>query len=238
MIAVMFADQMTPGVRNTVPSLPSGQFSLTFDDGPGATEGDGPGPRTLELAQYLADEQVPATFFMCGKHIRLFPRITEEVLALGHQVGNHSHSHLPSASLDAVQLREELKSTYELLRTHGAPERIPFRPPYGDWTPDCATAANADEELANAHSAVVGWDIDGGDWSFWELRRPAAACTSEYLLRMREKGSGIVLMHDSTADDEPRGSQIRSGNRTLEVVKEVVPRLRAEGSAFVRLPID
>src|SRR4051812_46293731 len=41
--------------------LPDHTLALTFDDGPG--------PRTKELADYLATEGVKATFFINGNHV-------------------------------------------------------------------------------------------------------------------------------------------------------------------------
>ena len=51
----MYQDSLATG-----PSLDPKQLCLTFDDGPGQ--------ETLELAQYLHEQGVPATFFMVGKH--------------------------------------------------------------------------------------------------------------------------------------------------------------------------
>ena len=41
------------------------ELSLTLDDGPG--------PRTVELAEWLAENNVPATFFMVGKNAKANP---------------------------------------------------------------------------------------------------------------------------------------------------------------------
>jgi peptidoglycan/xylan/chitin deacetylase (PgdA/CDA1 family) len=47
-------------------SLPSKTLCLTFDDGPGETMRDGPEPKTVQLAEYLNEESIFATFFMVG----------------------------------------------------------------------------------------------------------------------------------------------------------------------------
>ncbi len=51
----MFFDQDIIGNR-----LPPGTICLTYDDGPG--------PETLELGRYLAEQHIPATFFVIGQH--------------------------------------------------------------------------------------------------------------------------------------------------------------------------
>jgi peptidoglycan/xylan/chitin deacetylase (PgdA/CDA1 family) len=48
-------------------------------------------PRLLEL---LADEGVPATFFVPGVTAERWPGTVEEILAAGHEVGHHSYDHL------------------------------------------------------------------------------------------------------------------------------------------------
>ena len=73
--------------------MPEKTLCLTYDDGPGATHGPGPGPRTLELAGYLRDEGIPATFFMVGQHARLLADVPLAVSRLGHLVGNHTDTH-------------------------------------------------------------------------------------------------------------------------------------------------
>jgi peptidoglycan/xylan/chitin deacetylase (PgdA/CDA1 family) len=48
--------------------LPDKTICLTFDDGPGKTEElSGPGPRTLELARFVAESKITATFFVIGE---------------------------------------------------------------------------------------------------------------------------------------------------------------------------
>src|SRR5712672_1415908 len=64
-----YTDALTNGL-----SLPEATISLTFDDGPGETDGEGSGPRTPELAQFLADQGIAATF--CGGDLCVSRRIS------------------------------------------------------------------------------------------------------------------------------------------------------------------
>ena len=215
--------------------LPAGSLVLTFDDGPGATDGPGRGPRTLELARYLADEQIEATFFMCGKHVSDHRDVPAEVLALGHRVGNHtwSHRHLPE--LDDESIREELRSTRALLSECGVSGAIPFRPPWGEWDERIDAAVQAAPDLLAEHCANYGWDIDGMDWQCWWNMGSPQECADSYLIHIRQQGSGMVLMHDSTADPGRPGEEMRAGNLAVEAIKILVPTLRAEGFHFVPL---
>ena len=66
-----------PGLRRSI--------ALTFDDGPS--------PTTPRLLDYLAAENIRATFFQCGMNVERNPDIARAVLAAGHEVGNHTYSH-------------------------------------------------------------------------------------------------------------------------------------------------
>ena len=77
-------------------NMPEKTLCLTFDDGPGETMGNGPGPKTLELARYLHEEKIPSCFFMTGIHLVQYPEIPHQVSELGHMIGNHSFTHARS----------------------------------------------------------------------------------------------------------------------------------------------
>ena len=73
--------------------LPNKTVCLTFDDGPGVTGGDGPGPRTLEIARFLRDRAIPGAFFTIGRFAAATKAIVEEVAQMGHLIGNHTYNH-------------------------------------------------------------------------------------------------------------------------------------------------
>ena len=57
-------------------------LAFTFDDGPSES--------TPKLLDALDKFQVSATFFMCGENVRRCPDVAREVLARGHELGNHT----------------------------------------------------------------------------------------------------------------------------------------------------
>jgi len=91
----VFAPSVWRGPRD----LPA--IALTFDDGP--SEGT---PRVLEILQRHA---VPATFFQCGANVERLPAIAREVLAAGHTIGNHSHTHSRFYLRSASFVEEEIR---------------------------------------------------------------------------------------------------------------------------------
>jgi peptidoglycan/xylan/chitin deacetylase (PgdA/CDA1 family) len=217
--------------------LPARAVCLTFDDGPGAPHDSGDGPRTVELAEYLASQGIAAAFFMCGKHVDEHPGIPAQVLAFGHRVGNHAYTHVSlPALLDAV-IRAEIRGSMNTLVRAGVPLPMPFRPPFGHWDARCASAVMADADLAAGHEGVYGWDIDGSDWDAWGRGVPDGQGVAEdYRQRIRANGGGMVLMHDSSADPVEHGQRLRAGNHALDAVRRLVPMLVEDGFTFVPLP--
>ena len=74
-------------------ALPPKTVCLTYDDGPGETPGDGAGPRSRQVGQYLAGEGIRATFFVIGRHAEPLEGVLQQLVGWGHLLGNHTYSH-------------------------------------------------------------------------------------------------------------------------------------------------
>lgn len=205
-------------------SLAQGEVCLTFDDGPDA--------RTSELGEYLAAHRVTATFFVVGKHVVQHPDVVPRLRQLGHEVGNHTfhHANLQDLLAGGSDITAEMTSAVSTISTAG-PIVVPFRPPYGAWSPRVAEALNRHVFAAARHVGPVLWDVDGRDWAAWGSQVDPVTCAQEYLRRVEVSGRGIVLMHDSAADSEV----LRGRNRTYEMVQLLVPWLLERGYRFVSL---
>jgi peptidoglycan/xylan/chitin deacetylase (PgdA/CDA1 family) len=214
-------------------SLPQGTVCLTFDDGPGETAAPGAGPRTVELARYLSDQGVFATFFMVGKFASDLPEALREVESRGHLVANHTYDHPNMAQFHALggDVVGQVSRTDGLIRNWIDSPVVFFRPPYGSWDAGVASTLNANMTASLSHVGPIGWDIDGGDWACWRDGRDPATCLGDYLAAVDRAGRGIILMHDCTADMEV----VKNGNRTLELAQLLVPELRRRGYNFARL---
>jgi peptidoglycan/xylan/chitin deacetylase (PgdA/CDA1 family) len=111
-----------------------GELALTFDDGPNVAWT----PRLLEV---LASHEVRAIFFMVGSRAVAEPALVRSIVAAGHQIGNHSWSHLNLALCSARRIDDELSRTSQTLQQiTGAPVRY-FRPPFGARRPAVLRAA-------------------------------------------------------------------------------------------------
>jgi peptidoglycan/xylan/chitin deacetylase (PgdA/CDA1 family) len=224
----MYTDDLTSGL-----ALPQKTICLTFDDGPGATDGGGTGPRTTQLAQFLSDQGIYATFFMVGKFASDLPDVLPQVESLGHLIGNHTYDHPNLVELYDVggNVVSQVMRTDGLIRNWIDSPVVYFRPPYGAWDPRIAAALNANLTAALSHVGPIGWDLDGGDWACWKDGRDPDACAADYLNVIEAQGRGIVLNHDCTADQDV----VLRANRTLELMQLLIPMLQARGYTFCRL---
>jgi peptidoglycan-N-acetylglucosamine deacetylase len=203
-------------------SLDPHSLVLTFDDGPG--------PDTEELGQYLAAENIQAAFFAVGSQVRRSPEVITSLVECGHFVGNHSENHLDltSSSLTDREAASEFLQTQAALRELDVPEPCYFRPPYGEWNAHLAHLFNSHLGIRLSGSGPVNWDIYGGDYSFWRNALGAEDAAQSYIRAIKKGNKGIVLFHDYSADDE----QAASHNKTFEMIRLLVPRLRDMGYGF------
>ena len=235
----MYGDQLITG-----DSLPAMALCLTFDDGPGGP-GDRArrqyrsrkpwiGPRTLDLAQYLSDQDVPATFFMVGKFASDLPEILPQIESLGHLIGNHTYDHpnLVDYAAAGGDVVSQVARTDGLVHNWIDAPVVFFRPPYGSWDPNVAASLNSNMTAALSHLGPIGWDIDAGDWASWKNGQDPQTCSKNYMQEIETKGRrGIILMHDCSADMEVA----KRANRTFELVQLLIPVLKQRGYQLVRL---
>jgi peptidoglycan-N-acetylglucosamine deacetylase len=98
---------------------------LTIDDGPDPHD-------TPRLIEALARFEVRATFFVIGEQAAAHPELIRALLAAGHEVAHHTHTH-PLRSFWAAgpgRTREEIEAGLRALRGLGVIPRC-FRAPAG-----------------------------------------------------------------------------------------------------------
>jgi peptidoglycan/xylan/chitin deacetylase (PgdA/CDA1 family) len=99
--------------------------ALTFDDGPD--------PRwTPRVLDALATHSATATFFMVGERAKRHPELVARVVAAGHEVGNHTWSHIRLDRVDLRHAADQLHRTHETLVELTGRAPTLFRPPWGD----------------------------------------------------------------------------------------------------------
>ena len=186
--------------------------ALTFDDGPDECF-------TPQVLDILAEKQVPATFFVVGERVERHPELVRRAHAMGHVIGNHSHTHsLHFHFRHARGLRREIAACNDAIRSAIGLEPRLFRSPQGLKPPALADVLRA------RGMAAIGWQVRGMDYV---LRDP------ERIARRIVEGAvdgGVLLLHDGGG---LQGSTDRSA--TIRALPLVIDGLRARGFTFLRV---
>lgn len=189
-------------------------IALTFDDGPGS--------RTLELARYLEEEGVHATFFVCGVNVQRHPDVIRTLALHGHELGNHTRTHprlCPRLGwrlnlLSPASVAEQVSSAQATITEASGVSPCLVRAPYGlRWW----GLRRAQQQHGLLH---VLWTVIGHDWE-WDAERVAT-----HVLRHASPG-GIVCLHDGR-DTRPNPDI----SATLAAVRLIVPELKRQGYRF------
>lgn len=198
---------------------------LTYDDGPGAA--------SAEIGRFLKERGVRATFFVVGKFAVERPEVLDQLHADGHIIGNHTFEHpdLPYYVSVNGDVRDQIIRTNTVIRKYNEGKPIYFRATYGKWSPEVARELNVDMRSSFRHVGPVYWDISGTDCHSWKLGKTVEEAAEIYMAEISGKGRGVVVMHDDTADMET----VAAKSRTLELTRQLVPRLQALGYRFVGL---
>ncbi|MFF0268282.1 polysaccharide deacetylase family protein [Kribbella sp. NPDC004536] len=181
--------------------------ALTFDDGPNE-------PYTSQLADYLDDQDIRATFFQVGKAVQRHPDVTNRLVSTGHVVGLHGYTHEFTQYLRRRTLADELD------RGMGAFAELGIRPTL--YRPPWLLRIPALPGLLQEH----GLDVVSGEFChLLEVAQPSPQRMAAQAFRVARPGS-IVIFHD--------GWDGKSADRaaTVEAVRLLVPRLRAQGYTF------
>lgn len=184
--------------------------AMTFDDGPHAEST----PLILEI---LCQNNVPATFFLVGKHLEKHPEIAHDMIRADHEIGNHTFSHSLLYVMTKNRIREEICRTDALLRKIDGAEPKFFRPPAGFFTKPVLDIA---EELG--YQTVVG-NVYPRD-----PHLPGKEKIVNRVLQRTVPGS-IIIMHDGG------NSQHVDRSQTLEALSEIIPSLKSKGFEFLTL---
>ena len=145
---------------------------LTFDDGPIPEA-------TPFILKTLAEFGVHATFFMVGDNVRKHPELYDQIVAAGHQVGNHTFNHWGGFKHTTRSYSENVQKANDLIHSHL------FRPPHGwmRW-----------EQYfwVGRKYRIVMWDLVTRDYSKWMTADDIVANVKRYA-----RNGSIITFHDS-----------------------------------------
>lgn len=161
-------------------------------------------PRILALLQQW---KLPATFFIPGVVIDMYPGVCERIVAAGHEIGHHGYTHVPPAGLSRE--REE----DGLIRGNEAIQRISGKAARGYRSPSWDLSAHT-VELLLAHGFAYESSMMGDDYTPYYARQGDQ-------IRLEEpcvwgKPTALVEMPISwTLDDYPHFEFVRTQSAVL-----------------------
>jgi peptidoglycan/xylan/chitin deacetylase (PgdA/CDA1 family) len=180
--------------------------ALTFDDGPTMRY-------TGEILAMLEAEDVRATFFVVGEALAQRPAACQQIVAAGHELGNHSYAHSRLVFQPYARVRDEVERTDELIRACGYAGEIHFRAPNGKQF------LVLPYYLARTGRTSISWDV-APEWR--DGRAASAGEIVDRILAETRPGS-IILLH----------AMYRSREATREALPTVLRGLKARGYRFV-----
>jgi peptidoglycan/xylan/chitin deacetylase (PgdA/CDA1 family) len=177
--------------------------ALTFDDGPG--------PRTLHALRILRHFHVPATFFVIGRNLEVFPGRVRKQAAAG-VVGDHTWSHPNLNMLRLRSVAHQIDSTRTAIRRRTLTTVALFRPPYEDHDKTVDAAVRRRDML------TVLWNVDSQDSEGGDYRSIARR------VRAGLRPGSIIVMHENKL-------------ATLRALRHVIlPRARHLHLTLVTIP--
>lgn len=144
--------------------------------------------KTGDILDILDAHQVKTTFFLVGNWATKYPELVREIVARGHEIGNHSQTHAHMNSLSEQGIRDELRMMSDNVETITGTRPTLFRPPYGEYNDRVITVARAEGY------EVVQWSIDSLDWKDRGTADIVKQCTH------RVENGDIVLFHNDSQD--------------------------------------
>ncbi len=192
------------GARLSYSSVQTAQkvVAMTFDDGPHPTH-------TPRLLKILRDRNIKATFYLVGKNAKAYPAIVRQIIAEGHEIGNHTWTHGSLTSMSDDQIRSELKMSADAVYAAAGYRPQTIRPPYG------AVNARVKQLIYSEFGyPTIMWSVDPQDW-----RRPGVSVVTSRIVNGAHPGA-ILLAHDIHAP-------------TIQAMPGTFDQLLAKGYRFV-----
>jgi peptidoglycan/xylan/chitin deacetylase (PgdA/CDA1 family) len=206
-VRVPSCNWLAPSVWRGTDTRPA--IALTFDDGPSES--------TSELLEILARYRVSATFFQCGANVRRLSSVAREVVAAGHELGNHTDSHPLLAVKSPHFIHRELAGAQEAIEHATGVRPRYFRAPYGvRWF-----GLRAAQQRLGLRGVL--WSTIALDW-----KRQTPAVVSR-LLHGATRGA-ILCLHDGRVLEHNPDISV-----TLQAVRELLPKLMEQGFHFEKV---
>ena len=180
------------------------KIAITFDDGPHPKN-------SKKILDVLEKYDVKSTFFVVGVNVKNYPSALNEIVEKGHEIGNHTYSHLILKSLSEDKIKKEIIDTEDALNDAKILAPKLLRPPCGLYDNKLLEVAKSEDYK------IVLWTIDTKDWE----HRSVNEIVNKVLSNI--KSGDIILFHD----------YISGVNNTPEALDILIPKLQEMGFNLV-----
>lgn len=219
------------------------EVAITFDDGPNPQI-------TPKILEVLKAKNVKATFFLIGKRAEEYPEVVKQIIAEGHDVGNHSYTHKGLAILlqekGSQAVIEEIQKGSEAIQkiaTISSDGLQFFRPPRLNWD-------EAVGEVAKPFygDRVIMSGVCSGDWDWdqsytWDQNDTAAIDSQARRIvddwKTNTKAGSVIALHDSAEYGLPGHPQhpdwMNRALPTLQALPLIIDDLVAQGFVVKKL---
>lgn len=173
-------------------------IAITFDDGPRRDT-------TTRLLDGLKERGASATFFLMGSQIEGNEDLVLRMKREGHQVGNHTWTHMKLQGAAPSVIQGELERTDSLLQSILGEGVYWVRPPYG-------LINEKEKKLVSV--PMVHWSVDPTDWDLKNTQKVVRAVLA------KAKPGDIILLHDPCPT-------------SIDAALQIIDTLEAQGYWFV-----
>lgn len=170
------------------------------------------------ILEALDQGQAKATFFLTGRWASKNPELVKEILARGHEIGNHGYSHPHPDRLSVTANEQEVIKTEKIIEDLTGHKTRYYAPPYGEKGAPGLKAAE------NLGYQTILWTLDTVDWrpeSSPEIIAQRILYPSIRFGIKPKKQGAIVLMHPK--------------ENTLKALPRILKELNREGFRMLKL---
>ena len=192
-----FTKKLFPSVIWDIPNK-NKEIYLSFDDSPTPEF-------TYWILNLLSSLNIKATFFCVGEMSAKYPEIIDTIIKDGHQIGNHTYSHLNGSYHKVESYISDIERCRKVLSKTNL-----FRPPYGKIYP--WQIRKIQEKYK-----IIMWDILSYDF---ERNINSSKLKSNVLNNV--KSGSIIVFHDNKNSEEI----------LKENLKDILLKLQEKGFVF------
>ena len=186
---------------------PTKEVALTFDDWASDIQ-------ITKVLDVLDNYNIKSTFFLIGKGVEKNPNLAKLISERGHEIANHSYSHLEVTTLAPNELQQDILKAHKVITEAIQQEPLPyFRPAKGvidDETAKVITSMGI--------QTIVLYDVASFDWDLSYNEFDIYTRVIE-----RTKPGSVINMH------------ILDNTKTVEALPLIIEKLQSEGYTFIKL---